>query len=89
MLTIDNNLNRFCDVFDENAGPKVMVKQMIHKMHLIAGVHKSRLENVEQAQKRQRKIYIVHKGFQTFDGIKENNKVKMCKLGKKRYLINN
>jgi hypothetical protein len=46
-LTIDNNLNELCDVFDENAGPKVMVKQMIHKMHLIAGVHKSLLKNVE------------------------------------------
>lgn len=32
-------------------------------MHSIVGVHKSLLENVEQAQKKQRKVYAVHKGL--------------------------
>jgi hypothetical protein len=88
-LTVDNDLNGLCDVFDENAGPKVMVKQMIHMMYLIASVHKFLLQNVEQVQKKQKKVYVVCKGLQTFDGLEENNKVKMRRLGKKRSLINN
>ncbi len=31
-LTIDNNFNGFCDVFDEFASLKVMVEQMVQKM---------------------------------------------------------
>jgi hypothetical protein len=59
---------------------------MVHKMELIA---KSLLENIEQVQKKQRKVYATHKGLQIFDGFEENNKVKMCKPGKKKYLVCN
>jgi hypothetical protein len=31
-LAIDNNLSGFCDVFDEQENPEVMVEQMICKM---------------------------------------------------------
>jgi hypothetical protein len=31
-LTIDNSLSGLCDVFDEQASPKVMADQMILKM---------------------------------------------------------
>jgi hypothetical protein len=48
-LTIDNNLNGLCDVFDEQENPEVMVKQMIRKMRLIVSVHKTLLENVKHA----------------------------------------
>jgi phosphoribosylformylglycinamidine (FGAM) synthase-like amidotransferase family enzyme len=47
------------------ARPKIMVKQMIHKMYLIVNVHKSLLENVEQLQKKQKMVYVVCKGLQT------------------------
>jgi hypothetical protein len=51
-LTIDNNFNGLCDVFDEHAGLEIMVDQMILKMQLIASMHKSILENVEHVQKK-------------------------------------
>ncbi len=54
-------------------------------MQLIASVHKTLLENVEHAQRRQKKVFIVRKGLQTL----ESFTVKMHKLGKKRSLINN
>lgn len=85
-LTIDNSLNELCHVFDEHAKPKLMAEYMVHKMELIA---KSLLENIEQVQKKQRKVYATHKGLQIFDGFEENNEVKMCKPGKKKYLVCN
>jgi len=66
-----------------------MVEQMILKMQLIASVHKTLLKNVEQAQKRQKKVYATRKGLQTFEGFIENAKVKMRRPGKKRSLLNN
>lgn len=62
---------------------------MILKMQMITNVHKTLLENVEQAQKRQRKVYVVRKGLQTFEGFIENAKVKMRRPGKKRSLLSN
>jgi hypothetical protein len=76
-------------VFDEQENPEVMAKQMILKMQLIASVHKTLLENVEQAQKRQWKVYATRKGLQTFESFTENAKVKMCKPGKNRSLLSN
>jgi hypothetical protein len=46
---------------------------------LIARVHKTLLENVEQAQRKQRKVYATRKGLQTFEGFTKNAKVKMRK----------
>ncbi len=36
-----------------------MVEQMINKMQLVVNIHKTLLENVEQAQKKQWKVYAV------------------------------
>jgi hypothetical protein len=36
---------------------------MIQKIQLVSNVHKSLLENVEQAQKKQCKVYVSHKGL--------------------------
>jgi hypothetical protein len=47
------------------------------------------LENVEHAQRKQKMIYVAKKGFQTFEGFTENNKVKVRKLGKKISLFSN
>jgi hypothetical protein len=58
-------------------------------MHLIVGVHTFLVENVEQVQKRQRKVYVACKGLQMFDGLKENNKITMRKLDKRMSLVNN
>jgi len=52
ILTIDNNQNGLCDVFDEHASPEIVANQMILKMQLIVNVHKSFLENVEHVQKK-------------------------------------
>lgn len=51
-LTIDNNLNGLCDIFDEHVGLEIVAKQMVLKMQLIANVHKSLLENMEHVQKK-------------------------------------
>jgi hypothetical protein len=52
-------------------------------------VHKSLLENVEHAQRNQRKVYVTRKGLQTFEGFIENTKIKMRKFGKKISLLSN
>jgi hypothetical protein len=45
-----------------------MANQIIFKMQLTANVHKSPLENVEHAQRKQKKVYVAKKGLQTFEG---------------------
>jgi hypothetical protein len=45
------------------------------------------LENVEHAQRKQRKVYAARKGLQTFEGFPENTKIKMHRLGKKIYIF--
>ncbi len=87
-LTTDNNFNGLCNVLDEHATLEVMVELMVHKMELIANVHKSLLENVEHVQKKQQEVYATRKGLQIFDGF-EKNKVKMCKPSKKKSLVHN
>ncbi len=88
-LTIDNNFNGLCNIFNEHANPQVVTDQMILKMQLIASVHKSLLKNVEDVQKKQRKVYVARKGLQTFEDFVENSKVKMRRPRKKILLLNN
>jgi hypothetical protein len=88
-LTIDNIFNGLCDVFDEFAGLEMMAKQMVQKMQLIVILHRSLLENVEHAQKKQKKTHVICKGLQTFDGFELDNKVKMHRLGKNKSLMCN
>ncbi len=52
-----------CVMFDESARLEFMIEQLIHKMHLIVSMHKSLLENVKQAQNKQRKVYAARKGL--------------------------
>jgi hypothetical protein len=88
-LTINNNFNSLCDGFDEHVGLEVLAEQMVHKMQLFTNVHKSLLKNIEQDQKKQRKVHAACKGLQIFDGFEENNKMKMCKPSKKKSLVYN
>ncbi len=88
-LAIDNSLNGLCDVFNEQENLEVIIDQMILKMWLIASVHKSFLENVEHAQRKQKKVYVAKKRLHTFEGFKENTKVKMCRPRNKRSLFSN
>ncbi len=62
-LVVDNNLNGLCEVVDEQIGHETMAEQMIWKMQLVSNIHKSLLENVEQAQKKQCKVYVSCKGL--------------------------
>ncbi len=62
---------------------------MIFKMQLITSVHKTLPENVENVQRKQKKVYVTKKGLQTFEGFIENTKVKMCKPRKKRSFLSN
>lgn len=38
-------------------GHEAMAKQMINKMQLVVNIHKTLMENVEQVQKKQQKVY--------------------------------
>ncbi len=54
-------------------------------MQLVSYFHKYLLENVEQAHKKQQKIYASKKGLQMFEEFEgECTKVKMCKPCKKK-----
>jgi hypothetical protein len=56
-------------------------------MELIASIHENVLLNVEQAQKRQRKIYASRRGIHLFEGLVARvTMVKMKKPGKRRAL---
>jgi len=57
-MTIDNNLNGLCDIFDEHVGLEIAAKQMVLKMQLITNVHKSLLKNVKHVQKKWKKVYV-------------------------------
>ncbi len=70
-LTIDNNLNGLSVIVNEQVGHEAMVEQMIQKMQLVVSIHKSLLENVEQAQKKQQKVYTTRKWLQLFEGFEK------------------
>ncbi len=50
-----------------------MAKQMINKMQLVVNIHKTLMENVEQVQKKQQKVYATRKGLQLFEGFEEGD----------------
>jgi len=71
-------LNGLCEIVDEQMGLEAMVEQMIWKMQLVSSIHKTLLENVEQAQKKQCKVKVPRKGLQLFIGFeKEGVQIKM------------
>ncbi len=65
-----------------------MFEQMIQKLQLISNIYKFVLENVEQAEKKQHKVYASQKGLQFFEGFQRGDvKVKRQKLCKKKNLV--
>jgi len=87
-LTANNNLSGLCVVVGKQVGHEAMVELMINKMQLVANIYKTLLENVEQAQKKQRKVYVARKGLQLFERFEEGDtKIKMRKPSKKRNLM--
>jgi hypothetical protein len=49
--TIDNNINTFIEIVDDEIDTNTMVVCMIKKMELITQLHESLLEDVGQTQK--------------------------------------
>jgi len=62
-LIVSNSLNGLCDVVNEQVGPKAMAGHILLKKQLVSWIHKSLLENVEQVQKKQGKVYAFRKGL--------------------------
>ncbi len=75
-------------MIDDQVEPQDLV-QMVSKMELIVTqLHESLLENVEHAQKKHRVTYVIKKGCIMFHSFgKEKIWLKMCKLGKKKFLL--
>jgi hypothetical protein len=84
----DNYLHALTVVTDDDVDVEVAAAQFLQKVKLITSIHESVLLNVEQAQQKQRKTYIIRKGKHAFEGLVAGEiMVKMKKLGKKRVLI--
>jgi hypothetical protein len=67
-----------------------MMQLMVEKLKLISDMHSYVLENVDQAQKKQRRRYAARKGKQEFSRLeKRRTMVKMKKPRKKRALLAN
>jgi hypothetical protein len=86
-LRANNYLQALTAVTDDSVDVDVAVVQFLQKVELIASIHENVLINVEQAQKKQRKVYANRKGKHLFEGlIAGETMVKMKKPGKKRAL---
>ncbi len=86
-LKVDNHLNMLTQEFDAKVGVEQMVEQIIAKMELIVGMHKAILGNVEKAQQKQKKTYVLPKGKHVFLGfVIGKDMAKMKKLSKKKAL---
>jgi hypothetical protein len=74
-------------VVNDGVDVEQIAAQFLEKVNLIASIHESVLLNVEQAQKRQRSMYVNRKGKHLFEGlIAGETMVKMKRPGKKRAL---
>ncbi len=61
---------------------------MVSKMELVAQLHESLLENVDQAQKKKKKTYVARKGCIIFHFFGDGEmSMKMRKLGKKKSMF--
>ncbi len=56
---VDNYLHYLTAMIDDIVDAKTTTDQFFQKMKLIASIHENVLFNVEQAQKKQRKIYAI------------------------------
>jgi hypothetical protein len=84
-LIVNNSLSGLCAIVDEQVGHEAMVEHMINKLKLVANIYKTLLENVEQAQKKQWKIYVASKGLQLLKGLRKG--IPKLKPSKKRNLM--
>jgi hypothetical protein len=87
-FTCDNGLSTFTNVENDELTMEEMMQLMVEKLKLTFYMYSSVLENVDQAQKRQRRSYATQKGKQEFVGLEERKTmIKMRKPGKKRALL--
>jgi len=87
-LTCDNGLFAFINVEKDELTLDEMTQLMVEKFKLIFDMYSYVLENVDQAQKRQRRSYAARKGKQGFLGLEEGRTmVKMRKLGKRKHYL--
>jgi hypothetical protein len=61
-LTCDNELFAFTNVEKDELTLDEMIQLIVEKLKLISNMHSSMLENVDQAQKRQRRSNVARKG---------------------------
>ncbi len=86
-LRANNYLSALTGVVNDGVDVEQIAAQFLEKVNLIASIHESVLLNVEQAQKRQRSMYVNRKGKHLFEGlIAGETMVKMKRPGKKRAL---
>jgi len=70
-LNVDNSLNSLIKIVDDHMELKDVFLHMVKKMELVACLHDSLLENLEHAQKKQRKTNFIKKGRMMFVGFDE------------------
>jgi len=86
-LRADNYLHALIVMTNDDVDVEVAITHFLHKVKLIASIHKSVLLNVEQAQQKQRRTYATRKGKHTFEGlVAGETMVKMKKPGRKKTL---
>jgi hypothetical protein len=89
-FTCDNSLVAFTNVEEEKLILEEMTQLIMEKLKLISNMHSFVLENLDQAQKKQRRSYVARKGKHDFVGFEEGKTVvKMRKPGKRRTLLAN
>lgn len=87
-LNVDNSLNSLIKIVIDHMELKDVALHMVKKMELVANLHESLLENLEHAQKKQRKTNFTKKGCMMFVGFDEKKVwIKMQKLEKKRVIV--
>jgi len=86
-LRADNYLHALIVMINDDVDVEVAITHFLHKVKLIASIHKSVLLNVEQAQQKQRRTYATRKGKHTFEGlVAGETMVRMKKPGRKKTL---
>ncbi len=86
-LTADNYMQALTAKIADSGDVETDATQFIQKVELIASIHDNVLQNVEQAQRQQKKSYATRRGKHLFEGlIAGQSMVKMKKPGKRRAL---